>query len=50
MTMKKRKEAEKLAEELAEKKANEKPKEVRVQQLNVEVKSNEQYFRDHYYN
>jgi hypothetical protein len=27
-----------------------KPKEQRIQQLNVEVKSNENYFREHYYN
>lgn len=27
-----------------------KSKEVRIQQLNVEVKSNENYFRDHYFN
>lgn len=26
-----------------------KPKEVRIQQLNVQVRSNENYFREHYY-
>ncbi len=29
---------------------NKKSKEVRIQQLNVEVKSNENHFREHYYN